>query len=120
MGFQILNTEGKAIQLKELDAEACKFWGRNIDLKWYATPKENWSNWFDSIGWCIHKYENKKEQNWNDVRHELWIIQTGWMFSKTENEQIIELKQTNEYLKPYFELIYFWETSGYKPKKTND
>ena len=36
--FEILNKEGKAITMAELDKEAAEFWGKEIDPKNYANP----------------------------------------------------------------------------------
>jgi len=73
MSFQILNKEGEALTMKELDAEACAFWKKDSHPKHYADPSEprregesevNFlrrsmtSNWFDIIGWCIHSQGN--------------------------------------------------------------
>ena len=74
--FEILNKEGKAITMAELDKEAAEFWGKEVHPKHYANPfpdkiaderasfaermkieRENaWNNnfnWFDIIGWNI-------------------------------------------------------------------
>ena len=36
--FQILDKNGKAITMAELDKEASEFWGKEIDPKHYANP----------------------------------------------------------------------------------
>ena len=39
--FQILNTNGQALTMKELDKEAAEFWGKEVDPKYYANPFPN-------------------------------------------------------------------------------
>lgn len=36
--FQILNANGQALTMKELDKEAAEFWGKEVDSKYYANP----------------------------------------------------------------------------------
>lgn len=82
--FKILNAEGKAITMAELDKEAAEFWGKEVDPKHYANPfpKEegdsfsaicanalnNAQNWFDIIGWNIANQGNYTT-GWQNVAH---------------------------------------------------
>lgn len=126
MSFQIHNPQGIAIDLKELDKEACEFWKVEHNEILYAHPplKEYWTNsWFDSIGWAIHHpegYTSKKESPWNDVKCTLWTIQARAMYKNLYSEEFLtELNTTKIFLKPYFDLIDHWESKGYIPIKIN-
>lgn len=121
MSFQIHNPEGKAIDINELDKEAAAFWSKEPHGKWYASPDHEGVNWFDTIGWAIHKPENYTK-GWDDIRCTLWAIQSKSLYDSlylTEKFDA-ELESIRKYLKPYYELIYHWESKGYKPVTIKD
>lgn len=86
--FQILNKEGVALTLSQLDGEAAKFWSKEIHPKNYANPfpevipkddsmksridaetrnaYNNSSNWFDIIGWSVAN-QGHYTTGWNNV-----------------------------------------------------
>ena len=78
--FQILDKEGKALSMRQLDNEAAAFWGKEVDPKWYATPPVDTTgmsevqkiradmagNWFDKIGWHIATVR-EYSGGWKDV-----------------------------------------------------
>lgn len=95
--------------MKQLDEEAAHFWDRPVDPKWYAKPEDKLSvtNWFDRIGWDISE---TKAKTWNQVRDKM-KADCG-MMSKDGQEFDIYL----EIMKPYFNLIKYWEDKGYLPR----
>lgn len=118
MSFKILNSEGEAINIHELDAEAAAFWDKEVDEKWYATPfkplknatmRERMdhhrmnNNWFDTIGWQIHY---KQCTTWDEVRINLigpnLVAEYGY-------------KMVAQTYLPWLSLISYWEQKGYKP-----
>ena len=72
MSFEIHTKEGEAIPINMLDKEAAAFWGKEVHPKNYANPvkidpdmksidrirAEMSSNWFDTIGYQIHRPED--------------------------------------------------------------
>lgn len=86
--FQILNKEGVALTMSQLDSEAANFWGKEVHPKDYANPfpmvlpkddsieshieaetrnaYNTSSNWFDIIGWHIANQGNYTT-GWNNV-----------------------------------------------------
>ena len=97
--FQILNANGQALTMAELDKEAAEFWGKEIDPKNYANPfpdkvadegasfaermkidrdnaLNNAQNWFDIIGRAIANQENYTT-GWQNVAHTLVVRHLG-------------------------------------------
>lgn len=82
MSFQILNKEGNAIPINELDKEAAEFWGKQVHLEQYASPfkpepgmsemdilrADMTSNWFDVVGRAIHQ-QGFALSGWANVVH---------------------------------------------------
>ena len=89
--FQILNKDGKALTMAELDKDAAEFWGKEVHPKHYANPfpdkvaderasfaermkienenaLNNVSNWFDIIGWSVANQGNYTT-GWQNVVH---------------------------------------------------
>lgn len=86
--FQILDKEGVALTISQLDEEAAKFWGKEVHSKNYANPfpevipkddsikshieaemhnaHNNSLNWFDIIGWNVANQGNYTT-GWNNV-----------------------------------------------------
>lgn len=97
MGFQILNKEGNAIEIYELDKEAAAFWNKEYQTKDYANPAEPkredespidflrrsmCSNWFDVIGYCIHSQGNACS-GWSNVVATMMAESLGMHFIDT-------------------------------------
>lgn len=138
MGFQIKNKEGEAITIKELDKEAAEFWGKEVHPKWYANPvkprdgessidtmrREMSTNWFDCIGYQIHKPSNEDYQGWDGVKRSLWSLHSSNWYNKimvwSEEEALIYLAVVKEHIQPYYELIDYWQSKGYEPYKVED
>lgn len=121
MSFQIWDSEGKALTMKQLDIEVAQFWHPDdptVDPKWYSSPQGNsGSNWFDTIGWAIHSPMSKFSGNpWKNVKITLWIIQTEDSWDNDEEKMTKEILASKRWLKPYFELIDHWASKGYTPK----
>lgn len=144
--FQILDKEGNAIPLSQLDKEAAEFWNKKYHKKWYANPSpegtsvfEEVGNWYDIIGWAI---ANKRGSvsSWYNVVVYLIAIPLGLRFIN-KNEDFIELIKFEksgekslslpeeveiniycclEYYRPYIELIKHWMLKGYKPKQIKE
>jgi len=89
MGFQILNSNNEPISIKELDIEAAAFWNKIVDPKWYANPSpegtavmKQWSNWFDTIGYCIHSQGNACS-GWSNIVATMMAESLGMLFIDT-------------------------------------
>lgn len=128
MSFQILNKEGVAVPIKQLDVEAAKFWGKEVDLKWYADPSpkdtdvfKRKTNWFDTIGYIIHNPEVEYTKGWDNVKCSLWVLHTQNLYNKSL-EVIKDMAEylMQEHLKPYYDLIDHWEAKGYQPKQIKE
>lgn len=119
MSFQIHDKEGKAITLTKLDVEASEFWNKELNSRSYATPNDRLTSlsWFDSIGYNIHNPNVKYTSGWNNVKCSMLSVQTQEYGMLPLEKQLEKLKFANEYLKPYFELIDYWESLGYTPMK---
>ena len=122
MSFQILNKEGQAIGINTLDAEAAKFWGKEVHVKQYATPREGRisGNWFDVIGLPISCHRGADDVTWkNVIAWQLdYYIDIVVKDDKVQSTEDIA-KETPEWLnfyKPYIELVLHWKTLGYTPK----
>lgn len=117
MSFQIKDSTGNLLTMKQLDTEAAEFWKKEINPKYYASPTDSmWStNWFDSIGYNIHSPNTREMKNWGNVKDSLLFLQLSGFMNKTVEEQLEKLKEINVYLKPYIELINHWESKGYTP-----
>lgn len=119
MGFQIHNKEGISLTILQLDAEVAEFWNKPIHDKNYATPKKHATsiNWFDNIGYNIHSPHVNYTSGWNNVKCSLLSVQTAEYGMLDVETQLRKLVFANEYLKPYFELIDYWNSLGYIPVK---
>ena len=123
MGFQILDKDGNAIIINDLDKEACDFWKQEYDPKFYASPKEMWGNWFDVIGYKIHNpIDPNYTKGWGNVKHNMLLVSVGGLYQQVGNihELHTKISGVNNYLLPYFQLIDHWESKGYQPKKVID
>jgi hypothetical protein len=124
MGFQILNRDKEPISMKELDAEAVALWGVEPDEKMYAGPLPkppeddmeayfDWfrsnGNWFDQIGYRIHRHNI---YDWDDLKA-LYISNLIFKFSM---EKIMAIPVVAGYLK----LIDHWASKGYTCKSVPD
>lgn len=120
-GFQILNENGQALTLNELDAQAAAFWGKEIDPKEYANPTPEFvnnnnlegeelmrakmkhafnqmNNWKDAIGWYIAEYKgipHPESMTWFDVIHAM--IGNG-LLNKFYNHETLEKTPLQESL----------------------
>ena len=127
MSFQILNKLEEPVSMKELDAEACELWNKKSDPKWYANPSpeetsvfKQASNWFDSIGYNIHNPEVTYTSGWNNVKCSLWTLHIQGLYDKPIEEVMINIEVVKEYLKPYYDLINYWESKGYTPVRIKE
>ena len=109
--FKILDKNGKALTMGELDKEAAEFWGKEVHPKHYANPfpdkvadegaslsekiriesenaRNNASNWFDVIGWNIAN-QGKYTFSWRNVAHTMLAENLGeCLINLYEDEQI--------------------------------
>tara|TARA_R100000951_G_scaffold114878_1_gene121171 strand:+ start:2100 stop:2471 length:372 start_codon:yes stop_codon:yes gene_type:complete len=120
MGFQILNKEGNAQVINDLDKQICELWQVPVNKKSYAMPnprsyyKEGikgqmnylrQTNWFDGIGYTIH---SKQCESWNEVKSEL---------HKLYSDILLKHHMTLKQLIPKtMLLISYWEMLGYTPR----
>lgn len=126
MSFKILNKDGEALTIKQLDAEAAEFWNKTVDPKWYANPSPEGTsvfkqrgNWFDTIGYQIHS-PGDYTSGWDNVKCSLWTIQVQGLYDKPVDELPEQIAFIKEYLKPYYDLINHWESKGYQPKQIKE
>lgn len=90
--FQILNQDGVALTMSQLDEEAAAFWGKEVHPKNYANPfsevmpkddsikaridaevanaRQNSLNWYDIVGYTIANQGNYTT-GWNNVINSL-------------------------------------------------
>ena len=122
--FQIIGKENQPLTLQALDSQASGFWKSNSDPKWYASPNtESLGNWFDTIGWSISKqrdYLNWGLNTWNTIKSDMLSIHAYAWVVLTPEEAGIKACNTMRKLKPYFELIDYWESLGYQPKQIKE
>lgn len=127
--FQIHDSNGKAIAINDLDAEACTLWGTQIDKKSYASPYDKpeikniyfqdvqgqrmlneftfWSqrqDWFNSMAWKIAQGNT----TWKGLREAHLAIYV-------QHEIAIEELQIDARVWGFIELIEMWESKGYIP-----
>lgn len=117
MAFQIRNSLGEPISLHQLDIEASEFWGKPISTKKYAQPYTSSTDWFDSIGWAISNPVTLWKPGWENIKNSLWLIQANGLYKElySFSNLCTSLEITQAFLKPYFDLIDYWESKGYTP-----
>lgn len=135
MGFQIKDKEGKPLSLQQLDEEAAAFWGKDLDLRKYATPEKitpgmsemdiaftnSRGNWFDIIGWHIHSPQNNYTSGWNNIKNSIWLVcASGLLLDYKDSELMLAIVGIKLYLDPYYKLIDHWSGKGYTPEKIGD
>lgn len=142
MGFQILNKNNDPIKMNDLDAEAAKLWGHEVDKSSYAVPKEQGdyadttkgrmaylrqSNWFDVVGHMIHSPTTKTPyyKGWKEVKKNLLLMHMESSMLKEDGsvEDGMHIKDmfeyvAEDYLKPYLDLIDHWADKGYTPRRS--
>ena len=111
--FQILDAEEKAIDLNELDAQACELWKKEQDVKWWTSPairregekdyefmsREMSANWFDQLGMAITNQENYyKKDSWKNVIYGM-LNMNNFFFKENENEIEIVSFEITKYKK---------------------
>jgi hypothetical protein len=121
MSFQIIDIDNQPIPLSLLDIDAAEIWGKEPDVKYYATPfhkpeegfksiKEEFefhrsnSNWFDTIGYYIHF---KRLECWDKI-----IADFLEPYKDFNQEEVLN----HPHIKPYLDLMNKWKEKGYKPK----
>lgn len=139
--FQILDAEGKAVGINQLDKEACEFWGVELHPKQYASPSDQRINWFDCIGWNIsitqrptwrkvimtliaESFFDQLVKENKETKENTYVdfVVTG---QTKEGENILHLPDDTEenlYIlmqvhKPYVDLMNHWASKGYEPKQ---
>lgn len=139
--FQILNKDGKALTMAELDKEASKFWGKEVHPKHYANPFSdkvadegasfaermkierenalyNSSNWFDIIGWNIANQGNYTS-GWQNVVHTMVAESLGECLINLNKDEPIKLAEfvgdKEIHLGDNWEIELFHTLNYYKP-----
>ena len=132
--FQILNAEGKALTMAELDKEAAEFWGKEVDPKHYANPfpkvegnsfsaiqtnaLNNTQNWFDIIGWNI-AHQGNYTSGWQNVAHTMVTETLGECLVSLHKGESIKLAKfvgdNNIHLEEETELQLFTTLNYFKP-----
>ena len=139
--FQILDKDGKALTMAELDKEAAEFWGKEVHPKHYANPfpekvadKEaslsekiqiesknalnNASNWFDVIGWNISNQGNYTI-GWQNVVHAMVVENLGECLVSLNKDEPIKLAEfvgdKEIHLADSWEIKLFHALNYYKP-----
>lgn len=113
--FRILDKNGKALTMAELDKEAAEFWNKEVHPKHYANPfpekkvskdasyseavrierenaLNNTSNWFDIIGWNIANQGNYTS-GWRNVVHTMVAENLGECLVRLNKDKPIELAE---------------------------
>lgn len=111
--FRILDKNGKALTMAELDKEAAEFWNKEVHPKHYANPfpekkvskdtsyseavrierenaLNNTFNWFDVIGWNIANQGNYTS-GWRNVVHTMVAENLGECLVRLNKDKPIEL-----------------------------
>ena len=132
--FQILNADGQALTMKELDKEAAEFWGKEVDPKHYANPfpevkEDSFSavqtnalnrsrNWFDIIGWNI-AYQGNYTSGWQNVVHTMVAESLGECLVSLYRDKPIKLAKfvgdDNIHLEEEVELQLYTTLDYFKP-----
>ena len=139
--FKILDKNGKALTMGELDKEAAEFWGKEVHPKHYANPfpnkvasenatisekikiehenaRNNGSNWFDIIGWNIANQGNCTT-GWQNVVHTMVVQSLGDCLVSLRRDKPIELAEfvgdTEIHLGNSWEEELYSTLSYYKP-----
>ena len=139
--FRILNANGEALTMGELDAEAAAFWGKEVDPKYYANPfpdkvadegaslsekiriqsenaRNNGSNWFDIIGWNIANQGNYTS-GWQNVVHTMVTENLGECLVSLRKDEPIKLAEfvgdTEMHLEDSWEMKLYPTLNYYKP-----
>ena len=139
--FQILNKDGKALTMAELDKEAAEFWGKEVHPKHYANPfpdkvasedaplseiiriehenaRNNSSNWFDIIGWNIAN-QGDYTTGWRNVVHTMVVENLGECLVSLNKDAPIELAKfvgdKELHLGDNWEIKLFYTLNYYKP-----
>lgn len=139
--FQILDKNGKAITMAELDKEASEFWGKEIDPKHYANPfpnkvadegasfsermeierdnaLNNGSNWFDIIGWNIANQGNYTS-GWQNVAYTMIAENLGECLISLHKDEPIKIAEfvgdKEIHLGDNWEIKLFHTLNYYKP-----
>lgn len=108
MKFQILNEEGNALSMGELDKEAAEFFGVPYDEERYASPAATLISWYDVVGHNIAR--SKKEMlSWSDIVAQ--ILQICTICTSTMEH----LERSIEAYRPFISLCYYWKSKGYTP-----
>ena len=113
--FKILDKNGKALTMGELDKEAAEFWGKEIHPKHYANPfpdepipqdatvlekirinhknaLNNAHNWFDVIGLNI-ACQDDYTSGWQNVVHTMVVQSLGDCLVSLRRDKPIELAE---------------------------
>lgn len=128
--FQILDKDGKAIDINALDQEACILWGTKLDKKSYASPYDK-SGVYDKYMSGEYTYGSIKvggETSFYAAR-ENWFDQIGWRIAQGNTawtglkDDLLEVYKKydipEEDIKAdprvwgFIELIDLWESKGY-------
>ena len=139
--FEILNKEGKALTMGELDKEAAEFWGKEVHPKHYANPfpdkvaderasfaermkieRENaWNNnfnWFDIIGWNIAN-QGTYTYGWQNVVYTMVTQTLGECLVRLNKDEPIKLAEfvgdTEIHLESSWEEKLYSTINYYKP-----
>lgn len=139
--FRILDANGEALTMGELDAEAAAFWGKEVDPKNYANPfpnkvadegaslsekiriqfenaRNNGSNWFDIIGWNIANQGNYTS-GWQNVVHTMVAENLGECLVSLRKDEPIKLAEfvgdTEMHLEDSWEMKLYPTLNYYKP-----
>lgn len=109
MKFQILDTEGNALSMGELDKEAAEFFGVSYNEEQYAKPNPIATDWYNLIGYVITNSPYKGRFPWTEiVGHILHIVAFA-------TDSFDELHNCIIAYKPHIELCYHWQAKGYIP-----
>lgn len=111
--FRILDANGTALSIKQLDVEAAEFWNKPVHEKYYANPTQpipitddmsddeqicidienacrETISWYDSVGWTIANQGNYTS-GWPNVAHTLMATSFGEALLHIKHDEPIGL-----------------------------
>lgn len=120
MGFKFKNIEtNETLTLNEVDNIVAKFWGKEVDPKYYACPSNKGLNWFDSLGHAIEDLQyfyytcgngEKRYLRSTDpttANFDMAEVASMLVYSQSRYSSNYEdILESLEYIKPHIELCY--------------
>jgi hypothetical protein len=122
MKFGIVDKENNLIPPLILDKEVAKLWGVTQSKKNFVKPDTELVDisWYNLIGFAITYPSYDKNINWKNVKISIFIYIGADIILDPVEIQLQRICDINIFLKPYFDVIDYFESKGYKPIKLED